>query len=351
MSKIMHIFIDTSFFEENNFFKGKLNRLYQYAKDGYVELYTNELVIREVKSRIENKMSIAKSNAIKLFNNQESYILGNCSYANIIRDFKSKDYYAKETKRLCSEFNSTIKETPFVIIPYDDIDFAKIIEDYFQMNSPFKEGKKKNEFPDAFILSSIDSYCLKKRVKIIAISNDNDWLSYRTDKFEICNDIDTIFESLAKKQKEKESITFVTQLISSNKEYILSQIEEYIIENAYFENTDYFDSEITNYSINNCELQSEIVTYINDRSAEIIVEIAFTISADITFPDYENAGWDNEDKVYLFLENITKNHNFEVKTEVLVLVEYDLENVEFYELNIKSINNGNSIELTIDDWD
>ena len=72
-----HLFIDTSFFEENNFFKGKLDRLYQYAKDGYVKLYTNEIVIKEVKSRISKKMAVAKSNCSKLFNNSDSYILGN----------------------------------------------------------------------------------------------------------------------------------------------------------------------------------------------------------------------------------------------------------------------------------
>lgn len=67
-----HIFIDTSFFEENNFFKGKLERLYQYVKDGDIKLYTTKIVIKEVKSRISKKMAVAESNCTKLFKSPDS---------------------------------------------------------------------------------------------------------------------------------------------------------------------------------------------------------------------------------------------------------------------------------------
>lgn len=85
-----HIFLDTSFFEENNFFKGKLGRLYQYVKDGYIKLYTNEIVIKEVKSRISKKMAVAKSSCTKLFNSPDSYILGNTSHSDTVRKLKDK---------------------------------------------------------------------------------------------------------------------------------------------------------------------------------------------------------------------------------------------------------------------
>ncbi len=345
-----HLFIDTSFFEENNFFKGKLTRLYQYVKDGYIKLYTNEIVIQEVKNRISKRMAVAKSNCSKLFNSPDSYILGNTSHSETISKLKSKDYFKKEIKRLCSDFDKIIIETPFIIIPYDDIDFAKIIEDYFSETPPFKEGEKKSEFPDAFILSSIERYCEKNKVKITAISNDSDWLCYKPVNFKTSNNIDSIFEDIAKEKEKDNAISFVTNLIQINETKILAQITKYITKNVYFENTDYIDSEITIFALRELELLNEAITYIDDVSAEVIVSINIDMAADITYPDYENAYWDNEDKVYYFLEEVTSNHDFDVSTDVLVSIEYDLEDKSFFELEIKSINNEKPIKLTINHY-
>lgn len=343
-----HIFIDTSFFEENNFFKGKLGRLYQYVKDGYIKLYTNEIVIKEVKSRISKKMAVAKSNCTKLFNSPDSYILGNTSHSDTIRKLKDKHYFKKEIKRLCSDFDKIIFETPFIIIPYEDIDLAKIIEDYFSENPPFKEGDKKSEFPNALIISSIESYCKKNKVKITAISNDNDWLCYEPTNFQTSNNIDSIFEDIVKEKEEDDAIGFVTNLITVNESSILAQIKKYITKNVYFENTDYIDSEIANFALRELELENETVTYIDNMSAEITLSIRIDMTADITYPDYENAAWDNEDKVYYFLEEVTANHDFEKSIDVLLSIEYDLEDQSFFELEIKSVNNEKPIELTID---
>lgn len=345
-----HIFIDTSFFEENNFFKGKLVRLYQYVKDGYIKLYTNDIVIKEVKSRISKKMATAKSNCTKLFNSPDSYILGNTSHSDTIRKLKDKDYFKKETKRLCSDFDKIIIETPFTIIPYDDIDFAKIIEDYFSETPPFKEGDKKSEFPDAFIISSIERYCKKNKVKITAISNDSDWLCYMPANFQISNNIDSIFEDIVKDKKKDDAIGFVYSLIEINKAKILTQIKKYITKNGYFENTDYVDSEITIFVLRELELLNDAITYIDDMSAEIILGIRIDMAADITYPDYENAAWDNEDKVYYFLEEVTANHDFDISIDILVSIEYDLDDESFFELEIKSVNNDKPIELTIDHY-
>lgn len=345
-----HLFIDTSFFEENNFFNGKLAQLYQYVKDGYIKLYTNEIVIKEVKSRISKKMAVAKSKCTKLFNSSDSYILGNTSHSDTIRKLKDKDHFKKETKRLCSNFDKIIIETPFIIIPYDDIDFTKIIEDYFSENPPFKEGDKKNEFPDAFIISSIERYCEKNKVQIIAISNDSDWICYKPANFETSNDIDSIFEDIVKEKENDDAIGLVTKLIHTNEAMIVAKIKKYITKNIYFENTDYIDSEITNFALRELEVFDEAITYIDDMSAEITLNIRIDITADITYPDYENAAWDNEDKVYYFLEEVTANHDFDKSVDVLLSIEYDLEDESFYELEIKSVNNDKPIELTIDHY-
>lgn len=85
-------------------------------------------------------------------------------------------------------------------------------------------------------------------------------------------------------------------------------------------------------------------------SAEVIVSIDIDMNADVTYPDYENAYWDNEDNAYYFLEEVTSNHDFNVSVDVLLSIEYDLDEESFFELEIKSVNNEKPIELTIDEY-
>jgi len=47
---------------------------------------------------------------------------------------------------------------------------------------------------------------------------------------------------------------------------------------------------------------------------------------------------------------VTVNHDFNESVEVLLSIEYDLENKSYYELEVKSVNNDKSIELTIDHY-
>lgn len=343
-----NIFVDTSFFEENNFFKGKLVTLYDYAKEGYVKLYTNEIVIREVKNRITKRMDIAKKHCHNLFNNSDLYILGNTSYAEAIRNLKDKNIFRAEENKLYLTFDNVINNIPFTIIPYDEIDFRRIIDDYFKENPPFKEGEKKNEFPDAFIISSIEQYCKKNNIEIIAISKDHDWVNYTSPYFKITKDINPIFEEIAK-EIESDTIKFVSQLLRKHENNILSQIKAYIIDYGDFTNTDFFDSEITNIAIRKLSLNKMAITHIDKPYADVVLSLGIDLTADITFPDYDNAYWDKEEQTYYFLEEMTLNHDFDLSVDVLISVEYNLKDDSFYDLNIKSLNNEKSIDLSIND--
>ena len=126
---------------------------------------------------------------------------------------------------------------------------------------------------------------------------------------------------------KNDATTFVSHLISIHKDEILKQLQKYIIQNVYFENTDYIDSEITTFVLRKLEFLNEGITYIDNMSAEVIVSIDIDMNADVT-----------------------SNHDFNVSVDVLLSIEYDLDEESFFELEIKSVNNEKPIELTIDEY-
>ena len=76
-------------------------------------------------------------------------------------------------KALRAEF----KEAKAEILLAMKVDAATVFQKYFQKKPPFGPGKKKEEFPDAFVLTSIEDWCSWKNQKIYVVSTDGDMQS------------------------------------------------------------------------------------------------------------------------------------------------------------------------------
>lgn len=62
-----------------------------------------------------------------------------------------------------------------------NVEVSELLNKYFKNESPFAgTGKKKNEFPDAMALMSLESWAEKNMKKVLVISRDNDWKLYCT---------------------------------------------------------------------------------------------------------------------------------------------------------------------------
>ena len=59
------------------------------------------------------------------------------------------------------------------------VSLADVVRRYFNATSPFsrKEGKK-NEFPDALALLSLETWAEANNTLVMVLSRDNDWMDY-----------------------------------------------------------------------------------------------------------------------------------------------------------------------------
>ncbi|MAO49482.1 MAG: hypothetical protein CML16_01195 [Pusillimonas sp.] len=154
------IFIDTSVFMKENFFAGiKLNALIKHAKEQEIELYTTEITVEECLSNIEKQFLQGKNLFIKAIKNlsNKAKILKNVETLKPIFEIEESFDTKNELALLKEEFKDLIDEN-FRFITIDSNKTRKIIQDYFGENPPFKDGGKKHEFPDAFVLNSLESW-------------------------------------------------------------------------------------------------------------------------------------------------------------------------------------------------
>ncbi|MEO7890033.1 MAG: hypothetical protein ABIW19_08535 [Vicinamibacterales bacterium] len=57
---------------------------------------------------------------------------------------------------------------------YDGLDVQKVMLWYETATAPFREGKKRKEFPDAFAVAMLEAYAVKEKLHVAVVSADQD---------------------------------------------------------------------------------------------------------------------------------------------------------------------------------
>ncbi len=94
-----------------------------------------------------------------------------------IEDMKKIIFGGREAQEIASErFSQFAEVTSLKIVEAQDyVMIGNLIQKYFQAKQPFSETrKKKNEFPDAIALMSLETWANKNQTKIIVVTSDND---------------------------------------------------------------------------------------------------------------------------------------------------------------------------------
>lgn len=74
-----------------------------------------------------------------------------------------------------NEWETFLKQFSVVRLGYTGLDIGKVMRWYDGAEPPFKEGKKRKEFPDAFAIEMLDAYARKEKIYIAVVSSDDDF--------------------------------------------------------------------------------------------------------------------------------------------------------------------------------
>ncbi|HCC8047978.1 TPA: DUF4935 domain-containing protein [Enterobacter kobei] len=113
------------------------------------------------------------------------------------------------------------------------VDLPTLMEMYFSTSSPFEEGKdKKNEFPDAIALLSIEAWADINDLKIIAVSADKGWNDFAR-KSQRITVLPRLSDALEKFQPHNKVASIISHIredsLLDGENHILTDIENAII--------------------------------------------------------------------------------------------------------------------------
>jgi predicted nucleic acid-binding protein len=149
------VFIDTSIFISKNyhFERSEFQSLIRLAKDDKINVVMAEITLQEIKSHIAEDTEKAIQEIQKT--RSKAKILRNFSELPLGALFEDIDLCQYQEK-LQQKLESFIKNCKIKIITNNAADIDNVFKLYFEKKAPFGEGKKKSEFPDAFVLDSLD---------------------------------------------------------------------------------------------------------------------------------------------------------------------------------------------------
>ncbi|ARV60684.1 hypothetical protein BZZ01_20540 [Nostocales cyanobacterium HT-58-2] len=148
----------------------------------------------------------------------------------IINSLKNSIFRGREPQAIASErLNKFIEATSLELIEAQaHVKLGELIKKYFDAQPPFSEiGKKKNEFPDAISLMSLESWAEKNSTKVVVVTLDNDWKSFCKDSKWLVV-VDDLAKALELFQNQPNAYAICKQLSEKHSKGELKDITEAI---------------------------------------------------------------------------------------------------------------------------
>ncbi|EKN3560883.1 TPA: PIN domain-containing protein [Yersinia enterocolitica] len=310
-------FIDTSAFKAKNyqFHNHSLKTLRDYSDDEKIRILTTSITIAEVRSHFP----VLANSAIKTIEETRTK-------AKILRNLPDNPINGIFDKGLTEDviistlnqsFDKFLGGNNIEIVSLKSVDSEAVFRDYFEGNAPFSI-KKKDEFPDAFVLHAIKDLSQKRTYPVYIVSTDGDMKNFCDGERLIHLDsIDVLIDLIVRNDDDvKEPVKLADDLFEQFKGEIIHRVSDNLLEASYT-----VDSEDTyDVKLNNVIIESKNIIDLDDESVTFEIELVADIEAATSEPDYDRSAFDPEDQRYIFtFYNVTRR-KFLLKTSITVTI-------------------------------
>lgn len=344
-----NVLLDTNIFinSKYDFDRASLFNLKKYCNDGIVSMFTNDIILREVRHHINVNVKLLASQAKNAIKKGE---LVNALTKPVFD--KIETLLIDAPNQLLTAFDTYMKDAK--ILSNNDLSVVELFNDYFELNAPFEIRKeKKSEFPDAAIIMSIKKYISsEENASLHIVTDDNGWHTALegVPNIFLYKNIKELLTEISKGEENlyNQIVSFVKEnstLYKNNvKNWLLDQEWEFAIdENEFGIECD----EVYKIDINDITLISNSIEYIDNKEGYAVATISEIAKLKLYFSyiDHSRETYDKEEHVWYntiygdgIAEikvpiNISMNVMFSTEDEE----SFDLDSLDFKNLNITDI--------------
>ncbi len=307
-----YVFIDTSVLMKESYFKefGRVAKLFNLASKGYIKILLPIITKREWIKHL-TEATFLKFDEV----GRKTQLLGKIAgTSELVEKFELlvSDYSKLVENSMpvqLSRANVIEIDYPFFMDTIPDV-----FEKYFNQSKPFGSQGKNKEFPDAFVLASLEKYAETKDIEqIIVFSTDKDMTQYQSDKLKV-DDIGKYLDDLiqnriptSNEEKKQRDIKTLFSYIESANPILKKNLEKQIVEflsdpNLYVYRFGYVDiDEVFDLHVS-LEITAKDMEIISVSDGEIEAICFPEIDANVKVKHFseEDSIWDSEDKEYFY---------------------------------------------------
>lgn len=340
----INVFIDTSIFYNVGFsYNGKvLKKIEWIASMGAIKLHITDITKKEV----EKNMLECHSNALKAIKKlkKDTVILRNLEDI-VINKIYEKDFLENSFQLLLKKFNEFLDNSKANVISSNNVSINKIFDNYFNMKPPFGHGNKKAEFPDAFIIESLELWCIENKQSMYVVSSDGDMGSAcsKNEYLNYFNKLEELFNFLLKQDNYLHAI--ILKVVRSN----LSVINQHISNK--FHNLDFVvedqEGEVLDINVTGTGINDYLVIEIdsNDCVAELSLDTSIYFDAKIEFIDFENSIYDHEEKEYIYKKYTNQTVMSKYECDTSLTIKFSPEDDSVFQIIKILVNNDQEVPI------
>lgn len=297
MLRINHqVFLDTQVFEQELYDTNspRLRRLKELVDDRRANVVLPEITRREIIARIRETTKSALSEVRKCRKQRVTSIPRQLDpmFAPVF----AKHDVATLSKPIEDKFAAFCKELDVDTLPMTLTSeaYESIIDDYFELRPPFKEGRKRSEFPDANTATMLKKCCEKKKCDITVVTDDQVWEGLCTDRLKLSKSLGDFLGIFPPPELSK------ALALAIDIDLIRDRIAEEFKKLSFF--TDGVEGEVNEVADVNVEFAHTVIIQAEKGQAvaEITCNIYFDATIEYTIPG--SGVWDNEEDTLWFGE-------------------------------------------------
>ncbi len=315
------------------------------AQSDRVFIMSSDITYSEIISNIQE--AVEESEKVILKVKSKTKILKNLgpdsAYGSIFADFPRD----KIVHRIIGQLKDYFKDSKTQIIPALETSPSIVFDKYFAKKPPFGLGKKKSEFPDAFVLAALDIWCKESAQKIFIVSQDPDMESF-------CHDSETLFHLPSLESfleiiidKDEKLSQMAHERINRNTEKIKTLISDELEGTLVILIDQNGEGTIT--SIHDVNLGEPSIIQMTDHIATFELKCEVSFVANVCFDDLDTASYDSEEGRLIPWREIEQEVEREIEVSVEISFAFSPDDKDYFLLHHIMIDDGEPLRIWVDE--
>lgn len=342
MPETRNVFIDTQVFHRYDYCPDSrlLEKLASLAQQDQIRVILVTITIQEIMAQIEH--IVIKTHRALRKNCKSARLLKSLMKPPIDFDIAKQDWtpYVVELQQRFIEFLQSIRTHE---ISVNDVDPSKVFDAYFKKRPPFGEGKKKDEFPDAFAAAALEQWCQNNSSRVYVISEDGDWAKCCENSTSLIH-VKTL-EKFLSLFPDAGLASALRKALRSQREVIFTEVEGAFQDLAFWLRD--LEGDVLGTTPGPMDYHTPLVIEAADGKGIAQFECDIEFKADITYEVPGTGTLDKEDGVVYFPAVEKGTATDSVSISALIQFDYDVSNLSKVNITDVFIINPKNVEVCL----